>query len=289
MNTLPGFEVDEDGCSVNQRDTDNDGVSDSDDECPATPFGADVNSVGCDESQSDDDNDMVPNDLDQCPLTQLGDPVDEVGCSPSQLDGDQDDDGVENLEDVCPNTKAGKQVDSKGCSDFQLDDDNDGTPNSDDECPNDPNKTIEGVCGCGIAEEDCEVDCEGTINGTAYFDNCNNCVGGNTGLEACVGDPYRDSPQGIPGVVQAEYYDLGGQGVAYNDMDTENNGMGFRLDEGVDLELTENSSDNYNVGYTAAGEWINYTVNVQSVSYTHLRAHETRSNLVCRLLLEKKK
>ena len=27
---------------------------------------------------------------------------------------------------------------------------------------------------------------------------------------------------------------------------------------------------------------------VQSVSYTHLRAHETRGNLVCRLLLEKK-
>ena len=25
------------------------------------------------------------------------------------------------------------------------------------------------------------------------------------------------------------------------------------------------------------------------VSYTHLRAHETRGNLVCRLLLEKKK
>ena len=27
----------------------------------------------------------------------------------------------------------------------------------------------------------------------------------------------------------------------------------------------------------------------ESVSYTHLRAHETRGNLVCRLLLEKKK
>ncbi|GHU24826.1 hypothetical protein FACS189472_17880 [Alphaproteobacteria bacterium] len=26
-----------------------------------------------------------------------------------------------------------------------------------------------------------------------------------------------------------------------------------------------------------------------AVSYTHLRAHETRGNLVCRLLLEKKK
>ena len=28
---------------------------------------------------------------------------------------------------------------------------------------------------------------------------------------------------------------------------------------------------------------------VQPVSYTHLRAHETRHDLVCRLLLEKKK
>ena len=28
---------------------------------------------------------------------------------------------------------------------------------------------------------------------------------------------------------------------------------------------------------------------MNTVSYTHLRAHETRSNLVCRLLLEKKK
>ena len=30
-------------------------------------------------------------------------------------------------------------------------------------------------------------------------------------------------------------------------------------------------------------------VNEKAVSYTHLRAHETRGNLVCRLLLEKKK
>src|SRR5660398_229994 len=28
---------------------------------------------------------------------------------------------------------------------------------------------------------------------------------------------------------------------------------------------------------------------ITSVSYTHLRAHETKANLVCRLLLEKKK
>ena len=32
-----------------------------------------------------------------------------------------------------------------------------------------------------------------------------------------------------------------------------------------------------------------YDVIEKAVSYTHLRAHETRGNLVCRLLLEKKK
>ena len=29
--------------------------------------------------------------------------------------------------------------------------------------------------------------------------------------------------------------------------------------------------------------------NLSAVSYTHLRAHETEADLVCRLLLEKKK
>ena len=32
-----------------------------------------------------------------------------------------------------------------------------------------------------------------------------------------------------------------------------------------------------------------YIVGLEAVSYTHLRAHETKANLVCRLLLEKKK
>ena len=32
-----------------------------------------------------------------------------------------------------------------------------------------------------------------------------------------------------------------------------------------------------------------YKSNLKAVSYTHLRAHETRHDLVCRLLLEKKK
>src|SRR5674476_1615669 len=34
---------------------------------------------------------------------------------------------------------------------------------------------------------------------------------------------------------------------------------------------------------------VHHTGHCKSVSYTHLRAHETGRNLVCRLLLEKKK
>eukprot|EP00658_Telonema_sp_P-2_P001982 TRINITY_DN10746_c0_g1_i3.p1 TRINITY_DN10746_c0_g1~~TRINITY_DN10746_c0_g1_i3.p1 ORF type:complete len:117 (+),score=41.35 TRINITY_DN10746_c0_g1_i3:124-474(+) len=36
-------------------------------------------------------------------------------------------------------------------------------------------------------------------------------------------------------------------------------------------------------------EKIDYSACVETVSYTHLRAHETPEHLVCRLLLEKKK
>jgi aspartate aminotransferase len=35
--------------------------------------------------------------------------------------------------------------------------------------------------------------------------------------------------------------------------------------------------------------WVSYEAQIRPVSYTHLRAHETDSYLVCRLLLEKKK
>src|SRR5674476_1011941 len=43
---------------------------------------------------------------------------------------------------------------------------------------------------------------------------------------------------------------------------------------------------NRNLPYISGPQWLAQTI---PVSYTHLRAHETGRNLVCRLLLEKKK
>ena len=65
----------------------------------------------------------------------------------------------------------------------------------------------------------------------------------------------------MPGTVQAENYDTGGQGVAYNVTSVNGTGNGYRAD-GVDLEATSDTGGGYDLGWTASGQWFRYTVNV---------------------------
>lgn len=60
----------------------------------------------------DSDQDGVNNDLDQCPATPAGRPVDMNGC---EVSVDSDGDGIVDSLDQCPDTSAGAKVDSKGC------------------------------------------------------------------------------------------------------------------------------------------------------------------------------
>ena len=53
-----------------------------------------------------------------------------------------------------------------------------------------------------------------------------------------------------------------------------------------DLTMTEEEQDSLVAGRLEGGL---YCQGCEPVSYTHLRAHETVLDLVCRLLLEKKK
>jgi OOP family OmpA-OmpF porin len=59
-------------------DSDNDGVPNSQDNCPTTPAGESVNSVGC---PLDSDNDGVIDSIDQCPDTPANTEVDAEGCT----------------------------------------------------------------------------------------------------------------------------------------------------------------------------------------------------------------
>ncbi|MEK7705932.1 MAG: carbohydrate-binding protein [Myxococcota bacterium] len=79
--------------------------------------------------------------------------------------------------------------------------------------------------------------------------------------------PYGGSAWPIPGTIQAEDFDDGGEDVAYHDLESTNHGGGYRLSEGVDIQPTGDAGGGYDGGWTAAGEWIEYTVNVASLGH----------------------
>ncbi len=77
--------------------------------------------------------------------------------------------------------------------------------------------------------------------------------------------PFK--PLSIPGRIEAEDYDLGGEGVAYHDTTPGNEGGVYRHDD-VDIENTAGESSP-NIGWIRDGEYLTYTANVtQSGSYT---------------------
>jgi beta-glucanase (GH16 family) len=81
--------------------------------------------------------------------------------------------------------------------------------------------------------------------------------------------PFLGAPVPLPGVVQAENFDYGGEGVAYHDLDPTNNGGAYRPTEGVDIGGSGDTDGTPSVGWTGAGEWLNYAVNIaQAGQYT---------------------
>jgi len=74
---------------------------------------------------------------------------------------------------------------------------------------------------------------------------------------------YGGTPSPIPGTIQFENYDIGGNGFAYLDNATGNTGGAtFRTDEDVDIENCTDVGAGYSIGFSTKGEWMEYTVNV---------------------------
>lgn len=75
--------------------------------------------------------------------------------------------------------------------------------------------------------------------------------------------PYNNgNPISLPGIIQAENFDKGGEGFTFHDSDSKNEGdASYRTDnEGLDLVKANSGTA---IGYTANGEWTEYTVNVK--------------------------
>lgn len=66
-------------------------------------------------------------------------------------------------------------------------------------------------------------------------------------------------PSAVPGLIALKNYDNGGEGVAYHDTTNGNSGGLYRTNEKVDLGSGDGDAV---VGWTVAGEWQEYTVNV---------------------------
>jgi hypothetical protein len=88
------------------------------------------------------------------------------------LGGDTDGDGTCDANDGCPNDPNKTAPGDCGCGVADTDSDGDGTADCIDGCPGDPGKTAPGACGCGVADTDSDGD--GTLD---CNDNCPNDPG----------------------------------------------------------------------------------------------------------------
>jgi len=212
-NTAACASVDANGCP---SDSDSDGVMNGCDNCPndANADQSDIDSDGLgDECDPDVDGDGILNDGDSsgvagdnpcsggvtvncddnCPTVPNSDQADQNGrgigdacaCDPGT---DLDNDLVCGNDDLCSGTASGAAVDENGCSDAQVDSNSDGicdigAPSTGpsnctiDNCPNDPNKTSPGTCGCGVADTDTDGDGTPDCNDACPYDEFNDADG----------------------------------------------------------------------------------------------------------------
>ncbi len=209
-------------CTGTLVDSDNDGTCDAQDGCPNDPNKIDPGTCGCGNPEPGapcDDGDVCT----------TGDVIDSnCNCTGTLVDSDND--GTCDAQDGCPNDPnkidpgtcgcgnpepgspcddgdvctTGDVIDSNcNCTGTLVDSDNDGTCDAQDGCPNDPNKTDPGTCGCGNPEPGTPCD-DGDVctTGDVIDSNCN-CTGtlvdsDNDGTcdaqDGCPNDPNKTDP-----------------------------------------------------------------------------------------------
>ena len=95
---------------------------------------------------------------------------------PVEVLADTDGDGIPDGEDLCPEDPNKVVPGICGCGELDTDSDSDGVPDCEDACPDDSAKSVPGICGCGVPDTDTDgddvADCE----------------------DACPNDPEKTAP-----------------------------------------------------------------------------------------------
>jgi hypothetical protein len=110
---------------------------------------------------------------------------------------------------------------------------------------------------------------------TAYFDDI---IIEDALAVTPVQTPYGGIVWPVPGKIEAENFDIGGEGIAYHDNEAANLFNVFRTSEGVDAESTSDVGGGYNLGWIQTGEWLEYSVDVQTAGTYIVEARIASAN-----------
>jgi len=77
--------------------------------------------------------------------------------------------------------------------------------------------------------------------------------------KSCAYGPYT-----VPGKIESENFNCGGQNISYYDSDTANQGKQYRIGESVDITTSNDTGGGYYVGWAVKGEWMKYQIKVDS-------------------------
>ena len=87
--------------------------------------------------------------------------------------------------------------------------------------------------------------------------------------------PFSGTASPVPGHIEAEFYDAGGEGVGYHDVSTGGHLRAIRSQDAVGLRYRATSGGGYDVNGIADGEWLHYTVAVATGGQYQLSAAVT--------------
>ncbi|RMG15688.1 MAG: hypothetical protein D6729_12165 [Deltaproteobacteria bacterium] len=231
------------------RDGDQDGVCDSEDNCPAQPNPAQTDTDGDgagDVCDADDDGDGIEDGADNCPQVSNPAQTDADGDGIGDLcDADADGDGVDDAIDNCPSVANADQgdTDGDGAGDAcDADDDGDGIEDGTDNCPKVPNPAQADADGDGIGDL-CDANTDS--DGDGIDDGRDNCptdpnpeqrdTDGDGAGDVCDadddGDGVADEVDLCPDIPDPEQADLDGDGMGDRcDLDDDGDG----IDDGTD-------------------------------------------------------
>ena len=84
--------------------------------------------------------------------------------------------------------------------------------------------------------------------------------------------PFNGVVAELPGVIEAENFDEGADGVAFHDSDSSNQGDKNYRSNGGGVDIVKVGDDNYGINNTKDGEWLEYTVDVKEAGLYSLDA-----------------